>query len=903
MNFRLWNDQGQFHKVIRKGCWPLTAYSTWFLFHLAAAGKHLQQRSALALLGDTFEKYSKATVDREKAVFIAPVNFWSEALQQELITSEDGGQQGAITLAYATVESRHGSQIGEELKRLLRAVVLASKMGLKALDRDDSIEALSELAGLHLAATDDGIRLLQNEYNVLEWDENFKEFDILGDAVPRTQFLSFIRQRVGSSFDEAGKAKLFASKAAGWCDLLKDVDSDFAESHQISTREWHFQGETSNLEILPMQIKLAADRWERALQIDEPRGTAIYCYLEPSQDKEQAEKTVRKHLIDAAKDISLNALPILVILLSDEDGELGKSLAELAVMEESITEQERLKFGTLIPAHREKSLEIVRTRVDGMIKQRLYVTGFKDPLESRRLNSAATEIFNRIYKSPLVFPFDGFTTSRGNAADSCLNFTRELLLGKLDWNTVMSLPVKDKNRASNVLNDSWRIFAKNGNILKRPEHPVIRSLTEKWDAKLASGEHRLSILSALHEICKPPYGGNIASAGLFFGTFVAPRIEKLLVIRDNQQYAVAQWLQDDVFRAKFIDLSALHGVDLILLGDDSSEWETLIEEWEETGTHTGRIACLERAIELKKRVPIPPTLGYRYGHLQDQAETSISAIRGMEKRQDEAINKIENGIERKVAHLIAWGTAQLSDLIQEMSDASGLWTSHQISEMKPRLETARQEIIQVFPNWVRSQTPQSGSPDAVGDFKYKMLTLTGGNLKKLGLSDLYELLEKRTSEIIRNVETAADANQLIRDAKLWSTSHGDATRFIRVSQLRSLQKVGGEFSSKLQGMSRRIEMPELNLVRTQLSEMLLAMKKAEKEIVKRAEKLWNSKNITSEDIQGLLDEIEALNNAFENCDSDLEDLHIMRRALRIYAKGYNDLSQENISWPEFDLCP
>ena len=33
-----------------------------------------------------------------------------------------------------------------------------------------------------------------------------------------------------------------------------------------------------------MQVKLAADRWANALAVDEPRGTVIYCYVEPSRD-------------------------------------------------------------------------------------------------------------------------------------------------------------------------------------------------------------------------------------------------------------------------------------------------------------------------------------------------------------------------------------------------------------------------------------------------------------------------------------------------------------------------------------------------------------------------------------------------------------------------------------------
>jgi len=51
-NHKLWKDIDQFHSVIRQGCYPLSPYATWVLFHLAAAGKHLQERSALSLLSD-----------------------------------------------------------------------------------------------------------------------------------------------------------------------------------------------------------------------------------------------------------------------------------------------------------------------------------------------------------------------------------------------------------------------------------------------------------------------------------------------------------------------------------------------------------------------------------------------------------------------------------------------------------------------------------------------------------------------------------------------------------------------------------------------------------------------------------------------------------------------------------
>ena len=899
-NHRLWSDPEQFHAVIRKGCWPLSAYSTWFLFHLAAAGKHLQERSALALLGDVFERFQRHQIGDDEQWYLAPVDFWSDSLQHELITSEEGGQQGSITHAYASVEARHGAKLGDEQMRLLRAVVLASKMGLKAADRDDAIEALSELAGLHLGVADKGVQLLQDEYNVLEWDESFKEFDILGDAVPRTQFLSFVRHRVASAYDEAGKAALFASKAMTWCDLLSDLDCDFAEENKITTREWRYAGLTSNLDVLAMQVKLATDRWSNALAVDESRGTIIYCYVEPSRDPEVIAADTGKLLRAAAKQAGISALPILVVLLCDEEGSLGQSLAELAVLEESISEDDRVRFGNLIPAHQEKMRGVVLSRVEGMIKQRLYVTAYKEPLDARRLGRAGTELFSRIYKSALVFPFDGFSTARGNAADSCQELTAELLMGKLDYDAVLGKPVKVKNRAVSVLKDAWGIFAQNGQVRTRPSHPAIRSLTEKWDGMLASDERRIPLGPALRQLCAPPYGANVASAGLFLGVFVAARSEKICVVRDGQQYAVSQWIQDGLFRGKFIDIGAVHDVNLIHLGEESSEWESLLDEWEQAESHLAKRACLERAVDLKSRVPVPPSLGYREVHLENQSQTSLKALVEMENQQNDALTKVESGLRHGDVGLLSWGAAALSDLMAQMTREIPLWSDHQIQELQPAFERTRQAVIQVFPDWLGRQAPRDGTPDAAGDFKHKMLRLTGGNLKKLGLDDLYEQLEKRITDVIKNVETAAEARQVIREVQLWLTTHGDATRFVRVAELRALHHVGKEYASKLQGLATRIQMPEIMEVRGRLSETLSRMKEVEADLVKRASKLWKSKLRSMEDLETLTAEAEALAVAFEGCQSDLEDLQIMRRALRLYQKDYRQLDDDRLTWVEFE---
>jgi len=900
-NHRLWNDPAQFHKVIRKGCWPLSPYSTWFLFHLAAAGKHLQERSALALLGQLFDRYRDDAVADSAGWSLAPVDFWSDDLQHELITSEEGGQQGAITHAYASVIANHGGSLTTGQRRVLQAVVLGSKMALRASDRMDAVDALARLAGMEAGEADGHLRLLHDEYNVLEWDDAFKQFDILGDAVPRTQFLSWLRQRVASTYDNEGKAKLFASKSRQWCgDVLSDLDCDFAEGNKITTREWRYQAVTSNVANLPMYLKLAADRWRNALAVDEPRGTVIYCYVEPGRDSGDLEQEFGRTLRAAAKDAEATALPILAILLNDEDGALGQALGELAVLEESVSEKDRLLFGNLIPAHVEKQLDVVRSKVEAMLRQRRYVTCFKEPLEATRRDRAGSEIFSRIYKSPLTFPFDGFSTARGNAADSCQDLTRELFVGKLDYDAVMSKPVQTRNRAIAVLSDAWGIFAQNGRVLTRPRLNTLRNLTEKWDDLLATGERRLPLAETLQQLCQPPYGANIASAGLFLGTFIAPRVDKLMVVRDGQRFAVSQWLQDGLFKGKFIDTNALLGADLVSIGEETPEWEILLDEWEQAESYSARVACLKRADALEDRVPIPPVLHYRVLHLKDLAEKAAIAMAEMDRKQNDALSKLENGYERTNLGLVIWGAAQLQELCDRMQVEVPLWDANDIEQVKPHVERARQVAIQGFSDWLSRQTPRDDSPDTVGDFKHKMLHLTVSNLKKLKLTAEIDALEKHVAQLLKHVETAAEARQLIRDVRSWLTAHGETHRVIRVAESRDLLDDGKDLAAKLQGMAKRIPLPELTELRAQLSDALAKIRAAIETVVKRATRLWNEKLRSADDIERFLEDIDALILAFEGCPTDLKDLHVMRTALRTYQEAHTRLTNERLTWQEFE---
>ncbi len=54
----------------------------------------------------------------------------------------------------------------------------------------------------------------------------------------------------------------------------------------------------------------------------------------------------------------------------------------------------------------------------------------------------------------------------------------------------------------------------------------------------------------------------------------------------------------------------------------------------------------------------------------------------------------------------------------------GVWQSEDISNIDVEIGKARQMVIQVFPDWLTSQTLRTDNPDEVGKFKHHLGTMS-----------------------------------------------------------------------------------------------------------------------------------------------------------------------------------
>ena len=256
----------------------------------------------------------------------------------------------AVTNALASVLNRHRDR--QASVAILRAIVIAAKLIMKADNREDAINGLSWLCGLAPDVIQKELHNLQFELNLVEGDESLCCFDILCDAIPKTQFINFLHQRRLNEYDAYRQARLFASGIDKLTDkLTADIEIAFGELRAIQTREWRFSyPQKTHINFIGPVLNETLAIWLRRTGYDEAKENLVFCYAGHDIALEEAMNQLRKELITALKQQDLQSAPVFIILLHDVDNQLSTILADMTSCKISA---KRKKTNLQILFHRE----------------------------------------------------------------------------------------------------------------------------------------------------------------------------------------------------------------------------------------------------------------------------------------------------------------------------------------------------------------------------------------------------------------------------------------------------------------------------------------------------------------------------------------------------------------------
>ncbi len=903
-NHALWLDEDRFDRIISRGCWPLHPCSTWALYSLTAIGKSLQQRSALSLFAEVYQYFEDEAVTPGMTIDL--VDLCNEGLINEFLASERYGQQGATAHGYETVLQRYRNVLSEDEKRVLKGVLVSAKIGMKTHSREEYMQALSVFSGLWMTAGETAIRSLESEYAVLEWNDLLNQYEIAGDAIPRKTFLAQLKART-SDIDLARRASIFTQKLSAWGIVGNTYNTDFGSASNIATNEWNYRIHLADVSIIDEQINFAMHTWRESIAVDMPKGQLIYCYVGPESNIETVKENTLKRIWAAAEENGLdveNGLPLAVLFLHDEDGTFGQKLAELWVLHEQERETESQKYMHFV-LDRKRSLEQeIRNQLSKLQREQHMALGTNRAISGPRIKDVMEQLFGAVYPKRIPFPFDGFSTARGNAAKDSGSFTRQLFVGALDrdWITVQNM--QQRNRAYEVLDRAWGVIGGDGGLRRIPLDESVRHLIDILVQSLIAEEDdpcgAMGMGEALHLLCMPPYGCNIASAGLLLAYFIGVRKDEVQLYLHSQPISIEKWLEA-AMPGHFLSIPILEATGVVRVPEESlSEWETLLEEWELEDSLSGKVDFLSKDQDLEKRIPIPQQLYYKRDSLRKESRSARSELRQVKTGFDEALEKIQRGIDRDDLSLLSWGAAGLEDIYGRMIVEPEKWTGEQIQKVEAYLAESKQETCHRFDRWLPIQ--KVVRIEDLGRFRHTMLINVGGNLSKLGLEEQKQRLERHVEWIEEQVEFLAEIHRTTTDIEnmILSNVVTAATKvFVLNDWLRQAEGLAGRLDAARQRAD--FDRDELDRAAKKLRDFKRACEDQLSMHRQRAANVYDTREIASlSDIANWRNEVTDLLRVFEGQELDVEDLKAVQTQLHLAEMHCESLADSSLDDARFE---
>lgn len=861
-NSASWQDKTLFARVICRGCWPLSPFALWFIYSLAAGSRFLQGRSALSLLRDLFTSLADRPIETLPRAGIPATSLLTSSLREELISSEQSGNQGAIASALESVLNRHQDRLNEASIDILKAIVIAAKLIMRAKNRDDAVVGLSWLCGLTPDIIQKELNNLQFESNLIEWDDSLCCFDILSDSTPKTQFISFLHQRRLNEYDDRKQARLFVSTIDKLTDMLtSDIETDFGELHRIKTREWRFAPQKTHIDFITPVLDDILTKFPQRIEHDEAKGTILFCYAGHGITLEDAMSQLRKELRTARKLHNLQNVPVFIILIHDVEDELGIILEEYDILQ-NLSKIEREKFTNLISSHEEYLRKRAEIIVHRLIKQRNWVTTLQEELP-QRLSAVGCALYKNIYNETLPFSMDGFATAHGNGPATAYSFVRKLFHNRLTFDDVQAMNSTEKNRAITLFRTDWNIFSSSGAVQKNPA--ALQKIFRRWDAACQEG---LTVSDMYAALLRPPLGMNKISALLLVGVYLAARHDTLHIYDGENTISVREWA-DTILTGNIKKFSPRNfgASRLIFSGDNSDKWTEILDEWNSCTLYKELCEFPSRAIALKKKCPITNIEDIElYLELLQKSKQATQELDDFSALENKAESQLEAAEKKRSGKLYLCSTANFGKLLSRIEAAPECWPHEYGSKFGQRFGEMRQNFAAEFPEWLATLAPATDTIDAIATFKGNMEKIRE-KLLAIHLQDEADKLRDYTQKVCKNVEILGKYRAEIRNVEAWLNESKAVFSIQSIDSLRQSRDLAKEHADKLNRIARNKNFAGLSDLREQLSEHQKALEQRLKKLELQTRELLNPSFECMEDIQNHLAKLTQFEQIFTRQDA------------------------------------
>ncbi|GGY63318.1 hypothetical protein [Marinobacter zhanjiangensis] len=799
--FPVWKEFDKFKQVIALGCWPLHPFAVWFLTRQQDV---VQSRSALNIAKEAIERLGEQPITSANGVptTISAADLLLNGMLPEFVAAEQA-RGGSVAETLQGILEERKALLSHPDRKVLAASAVGLKLGVRLPSRELYNYFLRLTAGVNETVLDETLANLTEDLGVLEWNPDFGQYELVQDAATRGQFMRLMRSRCSDpNIGDAGN--LFVNFGRILCNLSY-VDTSFANENLITTQDWKFDPLFASSKSVTETIANAFRDWSRAVDVNEAKGRIIYTFVSSDESLEELREAVAGIFSNELERKGVTQAPIWVVYLPDSKDRLAETLKRYWVLERGLSVEDRERYRRFVVAELSRAQSVAQEVTAASLSEgHRQVAGIGEG-NARRLTKAGQEIFAACYPSVIPFPFDGFATASGagsQAKKDVLELVRALVKGELNDEWIQSRPSRLRNRAAHVLANAWSILDQSGNVSSVPAHPKVKAVLEQMDAWHKDDPER-SLEQTRQTLFSPPFGLNVASAGLLLGLFLGRRVPRWRISVAGQTYDVSSWLGHALKISDF-DAKALAQSTVQAISEGALErWQSLIDRWQSVPRHRQRLEFYRQAKLMEKEDPVPDELLYKFEKLVDEARESQTQLSAFERRSEE----IQRELERRLQKENSIGGLSVCDRVLGFHELvnNGEWEESHIEEVESLLQVVQQWVAQEGARWIERSVCRS--PQQVADFR-KQMEKAETTLKKLELPKLAAAVEQQKTHSIAHVEERFKYQSALTEAKqlVEVTSISSQSTILELENYRGKAK---RFIDVLEEGSRILKDPEL----------------------------------------------------------------------------------------------
>lgn len=743
----VWEDSKQFNQIIVKGCWPLHPLTTWFLTRQQDI---VQTRSALTFIKDVIEGAARKQIGPDEPHFytIPPADLVLRSMLQE-ITAAERAQGGIIAETLCSVLEKYKARLSETQRLVLAGIMILDKLRVVTKDKGQIDRLLQLCTNVDSHALAEALRYLSNEVGAVEWNRDLCQYELVADAATRGQFQQALKKKL-LALVSAPIGELFAARARIVGDI-GDIETDFADSKDISSRDWYFSALFVHCGNYLDALTRAFEEWKSAENHDDAKGRVLYFYLGPAEDTEHYLVKGQEHLHRLMVKKGVLAAPIWTVAIHDKDGAIAENLNRFHVLEDKFLPDEVEKYRRFLPEERDRTLRVLRDEVQKAVQQRVSSVVGLDIVDGRRLKQTAQWIFEQVYPGVLPFPFDGFQNKTGSGPKECLQVTRALVGRQVSGDWIATQATQIQNRVNRLFVRSWQVLGSDGKIALKPGLRELATLLDMVEETLKRPD--TSLYDAYSALLAPPYGFNSSSAGLIIGLVLAREIPPRALICQGENIGVQEWLLRAFPKGGkvFLDKSCLKSTKVIFLSLDSlHRWKKVIADLECEENLRKKIELFNNAKKMRNTEQVPEILVGRFDILEEKVSQAQIQLAEHVKKVQALDEKLEQALRRMdVGFIIRWG-CDLKKVLKELEKEPALWCTNDFKEVSGLVSCALSALDGKIAPWVTQET--CNGYGQLQSFKFKMEKALQG-LQLLEMPSESELVENHKNHIISQLET------------------------------------------------------------------------------------------------------------------------------------------------------